>query len=132
MSTAGESGTQRRQRRVPGGSTARINVRTTEAVHTELSRRAEQAKLSVPRYLVESGLSDPSSGSSLRSRRWVAERLETVEVRLVRIGTNLNQMATRLAATDRLDTGLAGALGYHQDTLQQLRALLELLDPPRP
>jgi hypothetical protein len=89
----------RRQRRVEGGSPMRINVRTTMSTYAALVGAAAVARLSVPRYLIESALRESNGGWSLREQRWWAERLDVVETRLIRIGTNLNQMA---AATNAI------------------------------
>lgn len=120
---------QRRQRRVEGGAQQRINVRATEDIYAALVVRAAVAGLSLPRYLVESGLSEDSGGWSLRQQRWWAQRLDVVDVRLVRIGVNLNQIAARLHATGELDPGLEGAVGYLEETLRRHRLVLDALDP---
>lgn len=129
---------RRRQRRQPGGSPQRINIRTTTLVYAVLHARAAVAGLSLPRYLVESGLREASGSWSLRQQRWWAERLDVVEVRLIRIGTNLNQIAARLHATGEPDAGTAAALDYLTATLARHREILDALDPaaerrrPRP
>ncbi len=89
----------RRQRRVPGGSPHRINIRTTTETYARLVAGAAVARLSLPRYLIESALRRSSGGWSLREQRWWAERLDVIETRLIRIGTNLNQMAAATNAT---------------------------------
>ncbi|CAL9577939.1 hypothetical protein SUDANB95_04934 [Actinosynnema sp. ALI-1.44] len=121
----------RRQRRVAGGSPVSIHVRTTETTYTALVIRAALAGLSVPRYLIESGLreTDTDTGWSLRQQRWWAERLDTVETRLIRIGTNLNQMAAVANRTSSLPPELSAALAYFTATLEQHRAVLAAIDP---
>jgi hypothetical protein len=125
----------RRQRRVTGGSPVSIHVRTTETTYTALVIHAALAGLSVPRYLIESGLretdtdTDTDTGWSLRQQRWWAERLDTVETRLIRIGTNLNQLATVANGTGTLPPELHAALGYFTATLEQHRAVLTAIDP---
>lgn len=120
----------RRQRRVPGGSTQRINIRTTPEIWLALFARAETARLSLPRYLVESGLRTGSTGWSLREQRWWAERLDVVDVRLARVGTNINQMAARLHATGVRHEGLDAALVYLHGTQQLLRHVLAAIEAP--
>ncbi len=127
-----EDRAQRRQRRVPGGSHKRINCRTIEPTYRRLERRAEAAGLSLPRYLIESGLRDEAGQWSLRQQRWWAERLDVVETRLIRIGINLNQIAAVANATGELDPGLAGALGYFRATLQQHEEILDAIDTSDP
>ena len=119
----------RRQRRVAGGSPSRINVRTTPTTYAALVARAAVAGLSVPRYLIESALRESSGGWSLRDQRWWAERLDTVETRLSRIGVNLNQMAKATNATGELSEAFLPALAYLTTTLEQLRAVLDAIDP---
>ncbi|MBE1573874.1 MobC family plasmid mobilization relaxosome protein [Amycolatopsis japonica] len=123
---------QRRQRRVPGGSQKRINCRTTEHTYQRLEKRAEAAGLSLPRYLIESGLRDEAGQWSLRQQRWWAERLDVVETRLIRIGVNLNQIATVANSTGELDPGLAGALSYLRAAVQRYEEILDAIDPSDP
>lgn len=120
----------RRQRRVEGGSPLRINVRTTVETYAALAAASAVSGLSLPRYLIESGLRDGAGGWSLREQRWWAERLDTVETRLIRIGTNLNQMAAATnAANVPHETALRYALDHLTVTLEQHRAVLAAIDP---
>lgn len=121
----------RRQRRTPGGAQRRVNVRATEPDYAGLVARAAAAGLSLPRYLIESGLRDSDGGWSLRGQRWWAERLDVVETRLIRVGTNLNQMAAATNATGELSGALGSALGYLVATLEQHRKLLDAIDSAR-
>jgi hypothetical protein len=108
----------------------RINVRTTVETYAALAAASTLSGLSLPRYLVESGLRDGAGGWSLREQRWWAERLNTVETRLVRVGTNLNQMAAAAhAAGVPHETVLRYALDYLTVTLEQHRAVLTAIDP---
>jgi hypothetical protein len=128
----------RRQRRVEGGSPMRINVRTTMRTYADLVAASKVAGLSVPRYLIESALRESTGGWSLRQQRWWAERLDVVETRLIRIGTNLNQMAAVTNATGQPPEALAAALTYLVETLDRQRTVLDAIDPadrtrqPRP
>ncbi|MGO1056963.1 plasmid mobilization protein [Crossiella sp. CA198] len=119
----------RRQRRVRGGSPISIHVRTTATTYAALVVRAAVAGLSVPRYLVESAQRDSTIGWSLREQRWWAERLDTVETRLIRIGANLNQVATAANSTGDVPPELPAALSYFTATLDQLRIVLAAIDP---
>ena len=83
----------------------------------------------MPRYLIESALREESGGWSLRDQRWWAERLDTVQTRLSRIGVNLNQMAKATNSTGELSNALAPALAYLTTTLEQLQAVLDAIDP---
>jgi hypothetical protein len=122
----------RRQRRVPGGSVKRINCRTTEPTYGRLEDRARAAGLSLPRYLIESGLRDEAGQWSVRQQRWWVERLGVVETRLIRVGVNLNQIAAVANATGELDEGLVGTLGYVRVTLQRHEEILDAIDPSDP
>jgi hypothetical protein len=119
----------RRQRRVAGGSPQRINVRTTRETYARLVAGAAVAGLSVPRFLIESTLRESRDGWSLREQRWWAERIDTVETRLIRIGVNLNQMAAATNATGELPDAVAGALAYVTETLRRHREVLDAIDP---
>ncbi|WP_050998050.1 hypothetical protein [Saccharomonospora marina] len=109
----------------------RINVRTTEKVYARLAMAAATARLSLPRYLVESALREPAGGWSLREQRWWVERLDAVETRLIKVGTNLNQMAAATNATGELSGALGVALRYLEATLDRHRELLDAIDPSR-
>lgn len=107
----------------------RINVRTTVDTYAALVAASTLAGLSLPRYLIESALHGPLPGWSLRDQRWWVERLDVAETRLIRIGTNLNQMAAVANATGELNLALTYALTYLNGTLDQLRTVLDALDP---
>lgn len=120
---------EKRQRRVEGGSPMRINVRTTVETYAALVAASMGAGVSLPRYLIESALHGPLPGWRLGDQRWWVNRLDVAETRLIRIGTNLNQMATVANVTGELNPALAHSLSYLNDTLDQLRAVLGALDP---
>ena len=122
----------RRQRRVRGGSPVSIHVRTTEPTYFVVAVRAAVANLSVPRYLIESALRDSATGWSLRQQRWWAERLDTAETRLIRIGTNLNQIAAAVNSTGHPPEELPAALNHLTTTLEQLRTVLAAINPADP
>ena len=120
---------EKRQRRVEGGSPMRINVRTTVETYAALVAASMVAAVSLPRYLIESALHGPLPGWRLGDQRWWVNRLDIAETRLIRIGTNLNQLAAVSNATGELNPALVRALTYLNDTLDQLRAVLDALDP---
>jgi hypothetical protein len=119
----------KRQRRVEAGSAIRINVRTTVETHAALVAESMLAGVSLPRLLIESALHGPLQGWSLHDQRWWVERLDVAETRLIRIGTNLNQTAAVANATGELNPALTHSLSYLNETLHQLRAVLDALDP---
>jgi hypothetical protein len=118
----------RRQRRVVGGAKNRINVRITESTYERLVALAASARLSLPRFLVESALRSSSGGWSLREQRWWAERLHVVETRLIRIGTNVNQIAAATNATGVPAEGLSATLAYVTATLARLHEVLDAIE----
>ena len=107
----------------------RINIRTTVETYAALVAESAVAGLSLPRYLIESALHGPLTGWSLRDQRWWVDRLDVAETRLIRIGTNLNQMAAVANATGEVNPALTHALTYLNTTLDRLRAVLDALDP---
>lgn len=125
----GESYVRRRQRRVEGGSPIRINVRTTELTYARLYADSAVARLSLPRYLIECALRESAGGWSLRQQRWCAEQLDIVDTRLIRIGTNLNQIAAATNAIGEVPGELAAALEYFTATLNRLNSVLDAIDP---
>jgi hypothetical protein len=120
---------EKRQRRVEGGSPKRINIRTTVETYAALAAEAMLAGVSLPRYLIESALHGLLLGWNLGDQRWWVDRLDVAETRLIRIRTNLNQMAAVANATGELNPALTHALAYLNETLDQLRAVLDALDP---
>jgi hypothetical protein len=122
----------RRQRRIKGGSPQRINVRTTKETYARLVAGAEVAQLSIPKFLIDSTLRESRDGWSLREQRWWAERIDTVETRLIRVGANLNQMAAATNVTGELSTALAGLIAYYEETLRRHREVLDAIDPSDP
>ena len=121
----------RRQQRVQGGSRSRINVRVTPSVYDELKWRAKLAGLSLPRYLVECGLRRHSGWSLLEQRFWTTE-WEAVRSKLGRSGGALNQLAARTNSGQAVtDQQLAAALDYHTAAVNELREVLNAVDPRR-
>lgn len=125
----GDGYVQRRQRRVAGGSPIRINVRTTELTYARLFADSARAGVSLPRYLIECALREPEGGWSLHQQRWLTEQLDTVGIRLIRIGKNLNQIAVVTNVTGEVPQGITAALEHLSATLDQLRGVLGAVDP---
>ena len=97
-----------------------VPVRMTPDENSRLKERANQAGLSLSRYLVECGL---ITGPSTYEDREQRERA-LMEIR--RVGNNLNQVARRLnGRTGTINSqGVEQVLAELSDALQQLRALL--------
>lgn len=83
----------RRERRenVPGGRAGRHVVKVTPEEESELLRRAQEARITVARLMVESALSD--SGETATDRRDLAAELFSAFRLLSAISININQMA---------------------------------------
>ncbi|MBF6358234.1 plasmid mobilization relaxosome protein MobC [Nocardia higoensis] len=92
---AGESPDRRarvrreRQANVPGGRPHRHIVKLSDAEHEDLTRRALEAGVSVPRLLVESAT---DSGRAEAGRAHAALQLLEFDDQIRRIGNNLNQL----------------------------------------
>ncbi|MFB7837839.1 MobC family plasmid mobilization relaxosome protein [Nocardia brasiliensis] len=86
-----------RQANVPGGRPHRHIVKLADAEHDDLTRRAAEAGVSVPRLLVESAT---NSNRVEAGRAHAAMRLLELDDQIRRIGNNLNQL-TRLAHQQR-------------------------------
>lgn len=96
---AGESSNRRasvrreRQANVPGGRPHRHIVKLSDAEHEDLTRRAAEAGVSVPRLLVESAR---DSGRVEAGRAHAAMRLLELDDQIRRIGANVNQQTRHM------------------------------------
>ncbi|MGW0640421.1 plasmid mobilization protein [Nocardia salmonicida] len=96
---AGESPNRRvgvrrqRQANVPGGRPNRHIVKLSDAEHEDLTRRAAEAGVSVPRLLVESA---QDSGKVEAGRAFAAMRLLELDDQIRRIGANVNQQTRHM------------------------------------
>jgi hypothetical protein len=96
---AGESPNRRagvrreRQANVPGGRPHRHIVKLSDAEHEDLTRRAAEAGVSVPRLLVESAA---DSGKVEAGRAFAALQLLEFDDQIRRIGANVNQQTRHM------------------------------------
>lgn len=96
---AGESPDRRagvrrqRQANVPGGRPHKHIVKLSDAEHEDLTRRALEAGVSVPRLLVESAR---DSGKVEAGRAFAAMQLLEFDDQIRRIGANVNQQTRHL------------------------------------
>ncbi|MEU4345444.1 MobC family plasmid mobilization relaxosome protein [Nocardia sp. NPDC023852] len=110
---AGESPSRRAQARrvraanVPGGRPHRHVVKLSDAEHAELTGRAEEAGMSVPRLLVETTMAGPSTETG---RGHAALVLLELDDQIRRIGNNLNQLVRHAHQERELADGLENAL----------------------
>ncbi|MFI6574001.1 plasmid mobilization protein [Nocardia fluminea] len=96
---AGESPNRRagvrrqRQANVPGGRPHKHIVKLSDAEHEDLTRRAAEAGVSVPRLLVESAR---DSGKVEAGRAFAALQLLEFDDQIRRIGANVNQQTRHM------------------------------------
>jgi len=100
----------KRQKQYPKGAL----VRLTSDEHCRLTELAKKAGLSLSRFLVESGLTGKAPTPADRIVR------ERAILQLIRVGSNLNQIAKQLNAQRG---GLSS--GKVEDALEALRATLK-------
>ncbi|WP_425566976.1 plasmid mobilization protein [Sphaerisporangium flaviroseum] len=94
---AGRDRTVRRQRRQPGGRPHKHMVRLSDAEQNIIAARAQEAGVSVPRFLAEAALADEAGTAN--ERRAAAAELLAVRRLLAAIGDNLNHLAAVATAT---------------------------------
>lgn len=104
---------QVRQKKYPRMFTLRV----TKSEHERLVSRAQEAQLSLSRFLVECGLSKDAPTWEDRQQR------ERAIIQLIRAGNNLNQIAKQLNAQ-------RGTIDYAnlEQTLRTLRAMLQQIE----
>ena len=111
---------RRRRANVPGGRHHSHEVRVTPEEEAQLAQRAGAQRVSVPRLLIESALSD--TGETPTQRRAAMTELFAIRRQLAGLTNNVNQLA-RLGNTDgRLPVGTAAAL-------QEIRDVVDKIDP---
>ncbi len=110
---AGESSNRRagvrrqRQANVPGGRPHKHIVKLSDAEHEDLTRRAGEAGVSVPRLLVESAL---DAGKVEAGRAHAALQLLELDDQIRRVGNNLNQLVRYAHQNRELPEHLEDAL----------------------
>jgi Bacterial mobilisation protein (MobC) len=121
------AGPRRRRVREPVPRTA-VKVKLSDTERQQLSERADQLAVSIPRLLVESALADPDTGG------WVAVREQTLQRR--ELLTELNELShltatiannvNQLAKVANTSGDLPAAHRLHQ-MLTEIEAVLEQL-----
>jgi hypothetical protein len=114
---AGSRGSARRHR-VEGGRQRVMKLRLTDAEWDALAARAERAKVSMQRFLVETALTGARVVSAPQSL--IAE-LAAIRRLLGLLGNNVNQIARALNSGGHPDAGAAA-------TLEAVRRLMKRLD----
>lgn len=120
----------RRERRenVPGGRAGRHVVKVTPEEESELLRRAQEARITVARLMVESALSD--SGETATDRRDLAAELFSAFRLLSAISVNINQMAKATNATGEIPGELNGALVSVRRLADRIHGTLDEMSAP--
>ena len=118
-SSAGVSPRPTRLRRASGGRKNQVYVRLSDDELARLHGRANAAGVSLPRYLVEAGLSGSAGATADRRRvEWDFGQARTI---LKAAGNNLNQLAKWANANH--------ALPRHIETvLEELRGAIEIIE----
>lgn len=115
-----------RRRRIEGGRPGRHNVRTSPEEEGALQRLALAAHMSVPRYLVESGLA-MESGETITDRRSTITRLYELHRLLAAISNNVNQIAKATNATRELHPETSATLAAVRATAMRIDELTDEL-----
>ena len=98
-----------RLRRVPGGRKRQVSLCLTDDEYAALRSRADRAKVSVPRFLIEAALS--GSASAATEQRQLRRYVERTQLVLAALANNVNQLA-KWANTNRvLPDSFESALG---------------------
>ncbi|BAH56126.1 plasmid mobilization relaxosome protein MobC [Rhodococcus opacus] len=118
----------RRERRanVDGGRQARHVVKVTPEEESALLAKAQHARVTVPRLLVESALADHSETAS--ERREFAEQLFSGFRLLSAISINVNQMAKATNATGDLPDNLRVTLDEVRRVARRIDGILQEFD----
>uniref|UniRef100_UPI003F49A2F8 MobC family plasmid mobilization relaxosome protein n=1 Tax=Sphaerisporangium sp. CA-236357 TaxID=3240030 RepID=UPI003F49A2F8 len=98
----------RRQRRQEGGRPHKHTVRLSEDEQDIIAARADEAGVSVPRFLAEAGVAGDARTAS--ERRAAAAELLAVRRLLAAIGGNINQLAKTANATGERPSALEATM----------------------
>lgn len=128
---AGNGGRKRqgRQRRAKGGRNNPIHVRVTDEELSRLQEKAGRFGVSVPNLLVTLALH--GGGGSVLERHAAYREIAALRVQLIRIGTNINQLAHWANANEgQLRPEMAPALVAAREAIQQTEAVMAALPVP--
>ena len=110
-----------RQRRIPGGRSRCIDVKVSDEDYVQLASRAAAARLSLPRYLVDTALSDARPASAVFGP--LQAEIAGIHRMLGSLGGNINQIARRLNAGYDID---AAQLSAACEAVVRMRARVEV------
>ncbi|MYM20473.1 plasmid mobilization relaxosome protein MobC [Brevibacterium sp. 5221] len=108
-----------RQENVGGGRPRQRLVKLTEEEDQVLNAAALRERMTVPAYLVQSGLNAAGMPSE-RQRSAAAQDLMGLEYQLARIGNNLNQMARQMNTDGSVHADLTNTLVQVRDALRRI------------
>lgn len=111
-----------RRRRKPGGRTKQVNVKVSLEEYEQLSARAAEVGVSVPRFLVESSLGGGVSPSERRA--WIASFL-AARHQVAGAVNNLNQLARWANTNEAYPPGADRTAEALAEVLEQLGDVLE-------
>ncbi|MGH9089762.1 MAG: MobC family plasmid mobilization relaxosome protein [Acidimicrobiales bacterium] len=114
-----------RMARHPSGRHRQVGVRLSDAELDELRYRAEDAGVSPQRYLMEAALGGGTATAAARRRR--VDEFGFLTRQLVRLGTNVNQLAKVANSTGQVPTGTSRALAAIERLVAQLAAATDRL-----
>ncbi|EQM29984.1 hypothetical protein N601_30095 [Rhodococcus erythropolis DN1] len=103
-------------------------VKVTPEEESELLRRAQEARITVARLMVESALSD--TGETATDRRDLAAELFSAFRLLSAISININQMAKATNATGGIPAELNGALVSVRRLADRINGTLDEMSAP--
>lgn len=113
-----------RQSNVPGGRQIAHKVKVTPDQERRLQERAHDARVSVPRLMVEEALAD-QIGQTATARHDLAVELFGVFRLLASITNNVNQIAKATNMVGEQQEEFAATLAAVRRTGQRVRAVLE-------
>ena len=117
---------RKRRARIEGGRSGRHNVRTSPEEEGQLQRLALAQRVSVPRYLVESGLAQ-GAGETITERRATIGKLFELHRLLAAISNNVNQIAKATNATGERQAETSATLDAVRRTAERIDAAVDEL-----
>ena len=100
----------------------RVNVRLSPEDKVRLSAAARKAGMSLPAFLVHSGL-HAGGFETPRERDAALFEVMKLEHQVARVGNNVNQIAHRLNALDEVDPGMKEAAAEVRRTMRAVQSL---------
>lgn len=116
---------RRRRANVEGGRKHSHRVLVTPVEEAVLVQRAEAARVSVPRLLIEAALAE--RGETATDRRQALEELFRVRGYLGAVSNNVNQVARATNATGEVQEDLARTLAAVRATSDRVHRVLDAL-----